>query len=458
MPIEIDSRPIQGSPRQGVLVKLRAIQLAIVTVMVFALMGCGIIERVTGHAARKQAREAAAKAESQALQQKTMRFADEYMERVNRRTDALAEDAGYATVVAMYDWQLTQSTAAVQVAAGPNPIANALDMVVLVSLNRRIVESTWTDRYGEVAQPVLRTYQSLEQSAWRLLDGLVTEQQRVQLEEGLSQWFADKSDLQSAAFIRFADFAGVGRKAEVGISPGLLGIIGLDPLEGIDPAVREFEQTRMLFERAVYYAQRLPILLGLEVKLSFAQLRATSESQEVLAAVNRVGALSASVNELVAQTPDLVAREREAAIAQLMASLQDQEEDMRALTTELKGTLEAGTLTAQSLDTLVQSTDALVARFARDPTATAPSEPGRPFDINEYTRTVTELANTARELQALVRDVDTLTPELAVHVGQLTGEARELIDYVFLRVLLVILALLLAAVAYRLIASRLTRA
>ena len=240
------------------------------------------------------------------------------------------------------------------------------------------------------------------------------------------------------------------------VSPGLLGVIGLGPLSGIDPAVREFEQTRLLAERALYYAQRLPVLLDLQLKLTTARLNASPEAEQILNTVREVGELSDAVEQLTVQVPDLIAREREAAIAQLMAELQVQSDQVRALATDLRGTLEAGTLTAQSLDGLVRSTDALVARFAPEPGAT-PAEPSRPFDINEYTRTITELANAARELQALVREVDSLSPAMADRVDQLTGEVRGLVDHAFLRVLLLIAAVLAAAIAYRIVASRLAR-
>ncbi len=423
-----------------------------------ALTACGVIERITGEAARKQAREEEARAWSQTEQQKVMRFADEFVERVVRATEVLASGLDQSSKVALYDWQLAQATAAIQVAAGANPTTNAVDMVVLVSLNRRIVEASWIDRYGEAAAPVLQSYQSLEQDAWRLVADISTEQTRAELDLLLSQWIAENPEVETAAYVRFADFASFGPKAQVRVSPGLLGIVGLDPLEGIDPAVREFERTRILAERALYYAQRLPNLLDIQMKLTGARIGATPEANELVETVAQVRELSSSLDGLARQTPALVAREREAAIAQFMAALEIQNEQIRGLAVELKGALEAGALTAQSLDQLVHSADALVARFEREPAPSSPGESGRPFDINEYTRAISELASTARELQALIRDADNLTPALAGRIGQLTGQARELIDFVFSRVLLVILAILLAALAYRLIASRLTRA
>ncbi len=123
----------------------------------------------------------------------------------------------------------------------------------------------------------------------------------------------------------------------------------------------------------------------------------------------------------------------------------------------MRGVLDSGNVTAQSLAELVSATDRLLTRFQPDPNAPQQGEPGRPFDINEYTRTVTELAVTAREFQAPVRDVDALIPKLAAPMDQLSAQGRGLVDYAFSRILMAILAVLAAAIVYQLVARRIRR-
>jgi hypothetical protein len=447
-----------------------AARAVLVGILSLSLIGCGIIERLTGEAARKRARAEAAKEQSQTLQLKVMRFADQYVERMERRTTQLARK--YAEQMAEHDfdvdrlvadlaqWRFTQATAAFQIAAGSNPVANAIDMIVLVSLTRRIIEFEWVQTYGPAAADLLRTFRSLEDQAWHLVDDLpgTTEDKKAEFDRILQDWYQSNPGLESAAFVRFTDIAGLGLgQQEAGVSPGLLGIFGLDPLEGVDPAVREFEQTRVLAERAMYYAQRVSILIDLQVTASTARARGTPEVRETLETVDQVGRLADALAGVVGELPNTIAREREAAVAQVMAELYSQQREMLALTQELRGVLDAGTVTAQSLEELVDSTDRLMARFEPDPDAPKPTEPPRPFDINEYTRTVTELAATAREFQALVQDVDALTPKLTEPMDQLTGRVRDLVDYAFSRALLAILALLLAAIVYQVFANRLKR-
>lgn len=140
-----------------------------------------------------------------------------------------------------------------------------------------------------------------------------------------------------------------------------------------------------------------------------------------------------------------------------MTELEARQQEMLALTTELRAVLEAGTVTAGALDGLVNSTDRLMARFEPDPDAPKPTEPPQPFDINEYTRTITELAATAREFQVLVQDVDALTPQVLDRVDLVAQRAQGLVDYAFWRLLLLVGALLVAAIVHRIVATGIRR-
>ena len=51
-------------------------------------------------------------------------------------------------------------------------------------------------------------------------------------------------------------------------------MLGLDPLTQLDPAVREITQTRELAERTIYYMQRAPSLLDMQLERITYQLAA----------------------------------------------------------------------------------------------------------------------------------------------------------------------------------------
>ena len=67
-----------------------------------------------------------------------MRFADGYVDTVSRAcAQAQSEATDSRLRYRLVDFQIKQATAAVQIAAGPNPSINAVDMVVLASLTRK---------------------------------------------------------------------------------------------------------------------------------------------------------------------------------------------------------------------------------------------------------------------------------------------------------------------------------
>ena len=84
----------------------------------------------------------------------------------------------------------------------------------------------------------------------------------------------------------------------------LFGLIGLDPLAGLDPAVRQIEQTRLLAERMIYYMQRVPYVVSLQVDRMTSDLLYRPEVRELLADTDRV---SLSVERFAGVAEDLPA-------------------------------------------------------------------------------------------------------------------------------------------------------
>ncbi len=414
--------------------------------------GCTWISRTTGMTTKNQARNEIA-AKSFNAQVAAMRFADDFVDESVRATDELAEQVGNAKMQSdILEWQLSQANAAVQIVSGPKPGAASVDMVVLVSLSRRVIERDWLVLYGEPAKPVLETYERLEHDVWALL-GDPGQRQRAGLDALLTDWVKNNPQVRNPSFVRFADFTTGEEQVRAHAIPGLLDIVGLDPFAGMDPAVREVEQSRLLAERAVYYTQRLPRLLNIQGRLIAVQARTAPETRQVLDTFAGVERLSASLTKLTDNAPALVAQQREAAIAQFMNELARQQQQMLALATQLRAAIEAGHVTGDSLNALIQSTDRLVARFAPQPNR--PSAPGKPFDINDYTRTLVELAATSRDLQALVRDIDATTPHLAGQVAVLTVGLQGVVTYTLWRLIVLVMVILIAAIMYRLVTRRL---
>jgi hypothetical protein len=277
-----------------------------------------------------------------------------------------------------------------------------------------------------------------------------------ELDSIMKDWRERNPNIRYVSYVHFADFAksiGRGGPGDAG-QGGLFQLLGLDPLANLDPAVREITQSRQLAERAIYYAQRVPNLLDMQVELLTNRVVAMPETRRVLEDASRLGGLAASAGRQIDDLPALVAREREAAIRQVMDSVNIQSAQMSKLANELRAALDAGTATSNSLGTTIRSADQLVARFDKPkPPGAAAEPPGRPFDITEYTAAAAGIAHTADELQQLIAALERGAPAVAQSADRTASNLQAVIDHVLWRATLLGLLLIAggfgSALAYR---------
>jgi hypothetical protein len=208
------------------------------------------------------ARQAAeVKEQMDQLQARAMRFADEYVGRVVEDSSRFIRGEDDPRIrLAVASWQLTQANAAYGNATGPSPVVNALDLVTHASLSRMVAEDTIVSRFPETGQQLLATHRELEKAAWTLCDEFLTPSQIADLHGILDEWRRQHPTVRTVAFIHFLDFAkqiGRPKPGETARAGGLFAMLGIDPLSGLDPAIREIEQTRALAERTIYYMQRV---------------------------------------------------------------------------------------------------------------------------------------------------------------------------------------------------------
>jgi len=427
--------------------------------MVFCtlLSSCAVTNRLfpnTGAEARA--------AELLQLQLNVMRFADEYTARITDQVVAFQQGTDSPTERLMaQSWLVSQATAAFTIASGSNVELNAIDMLVFVTLSRMVMEDRWSrERYNSQADGLLDAHKAMEQRIWSFASELLTPEQISELRASLEAWHRDNPLQRAVPFIHLEDFAFATSNTRTGniSTSSIFSFIGIDPLSNLDPAVRELTQSRQLAERAVYYGQRTPKLLSMQVQQLVFELAVMPESVGLLQNIGQFSAAAQQTSTLAADLPDLLARERAATIDQLTGILDAREGQLQALIIELRSTLEAGTATSDSVQGTIASLDALMARFEPvESSATTPSN-RQPFDITQYSEMLRQLGETAQQLQVLLNQVDSKVPALSQLSGQATEQVESLVDHVFWRLVqlgaVLIGMVLLGALAYRLIVRR----
>jgi hypothetical protein len=427
---------------------------------VLALGGCSTLRHVfhTGDQASRRNEQL------QILQLRNMRFADEYVGSMVgpvRQFQASTEDA--TDRLAAQNWMLSQATAAYTIASGPSPVVNAVDMVVLATLSRMVIDDAWSsERFGDRAVALRDVYHRLEPLAWKIAESALPPTQIAALQQVIVDWRAQNPHATSVSYVHFRDIANsVSRPTGGGIDSfsGLFNMLGLDPFSSLDPAVREISQTRELAERTIYYAQRVPNLLDMQVERLTFEFATMPEAKRMLNDADLIANAAHVTGGVIGELPNLLTSEREAAIRQFMDAVRIETARTRQLVIELRGALEAGTVTSDSLRATISSFDRLVAQFKTSTSdGRQAKSPGRPFDITEYTAAAAQIMRTAGELRQLITDVNQGSPAAAQAIEQASARLQEITDYAYWRILQLLGVLLVggvgAALAYRLIARR----
>ena len=417
------------------------------------------------HVLRKDDSEERAR-QLEEVQTQVMRFADEYVGQIVGPLNALqASTLDVNERADAQNWKVSQATAAYINASQANPVTGTVDMIVLAVLSRTVIEEDLQNGASRLRSASLRdAHQKLESRAWQMGRSIMDEQQLVLLRDAIHSWRSANPDVRAVSFVHFADISQIlasGQKESM--YRGLLSFISIDSTWGLDPAVREIAQTRQVVQQSIYYAQRAPNLLDMQVERLTYQLATMPEARLLLRNVDRTADAVQRVGRLADDLPGLVGREREAAIGQVMMQLRTQQTQVRALVQDLRAMLEAGTVTSDSLNRTIGSLDLLVGRFKP---ASVPATPGidrsptgsaRPTAIAQYTEAFQELSNTTRELQQLLVSLDERSGAVSQVVHSASEDATRLVQRLIFLVILLALALATIVVGAILVLRRVPR-
>lgn len=427
----------------------------IAVVAMLALIGCSTIKEMTPSYRHAQQRTEAL----EQLQLDTMRYSDEYrtrvVEAVNRIQDGPITPAER---LAAQNWKVLQAQAVYVDADGPNPALNTIDIVVLATLSRLVVENTMA-QYGDRVQFLQKTHRELERSAWALAQPVLSDAQAAQLRDIIARWQEQNPAVQSVGAIHFSDFAkaiGEPGPGEANVVGSLFSIVNLNPFAELDPAVQEITRTRLLANRALFYFQRMPDIVSMQSEQLIYRMAVQPETKNALASFQRVSLVGSAADTLATELPTILDKEREALLRQLTQEITSQSATIGELSGNLRSTLEAGTVTADALNTMLESLNKLTGQFVS--TAPAPKTPaqpsGPPFDIRNYTEALRAATDTAQQLTALTQQLNTTMPGMR-------SATQSLVDNIVRQVLLILAVLILgtfgAALAYRVIVLRMQR-
>ena len=219
--------------------------------------------------------------------------------------------------------------ASLDIAVGPNPPVNLLDLLVLTALQSWSFEAHWIPvGIGDTGLPALNRLKRAEADVWASARAILSEDQLRTLRKLIDTWISENSDRTVVALVRFKEFADERRISSIhlrGMAQGLLQEVG--------EASAAVDDARLLGERLLWFAGRYPYLLGEQTELTAYRLIDQPEGAQLMEAIKSTQQLSQALTErietiqsdLEAQQAAFFSRvsaERTAAINQLKTALE----------------------------------------------------------------------------------------------------------------------------------------
>src|ERR1041384_2410149 len=205
------------------------------------------------------------------VQQTLLRFADGYSTRMIVGVDKLQRGTNAFEPAEVLKWKIALATETCTIASAPNAFDNLLDMEIFVTVTRLALEEHWQPKvFGDSAQPMLESCRNSEAEIWRFAATVLAAEQQAELHKAIEAWRRQNPQPEGVRAGRALSFASriAETSKEDSAKPGsVFSLLKVDPLSGMDPAVREIAQTRMFAERALYVTQKTPMILRWQVEL-----------------------------------------------------------------------------------------------------------------------------------------------------------------------------------------------
>ncbi len=216
--------------------------------------------------AAKRGRSPARKKISQnELQQSVQRLAAECTDRILQSIEDLLPTAGTSKRLVLEGRALLYSAALLDIATGPSPEANFLDLMTFLRLSRRALREYWIPEVlGEEAAGIEASFARSEAEVRAVAEPLMTEKQRKDLDGLIEHWAVANPHqvrVEGTRFTEYSHFADGARGAKT--ANGLLG--------SLHAATSAADRALLLGERSLYFAQRAPFVMRLQMLLGIRQ-------------------------------------------------------------------------------------------------------------------------------------------------------------------------------------------
>ena len=174
-------------------------------------------------------------------------------------------------------------------------------------------------------EAVIAVAREAEEDIWGVAAKVITTEEQAALRDLIHSWQQRHPEQTFVSDVRFSNFSeefGPDATAAASQSHGLL--------PEVTEATRSVDELRLTTERALFLTQHLPLMASSEAKIVALELLVLPEVKAMSANSERFAMSAETISRTAAELPELVEREREAAIDQLMGRAREEREAILA--------------------------------------------------------------------------------------------------------------------------------
>jgi hypothetical protein len=384
------------------------------------------------------------------LDQLTYGYADRYYMVISSAVDAIKRDnPDPAQRRLAHQIKLNGVLSMNDIVSGNDPYSQVFDLVVAVTLESIVLidENRAEQAFGNRAPELIQAIRTMRVEAWELAAKVLNQDQLERLDYVILDWRRTHPEVDQVAFVKFDNFAGTratGLLVELKAGGGFLA-----PLSEASQVMKDWGR---LTERAFWYSKRAPNIAAIQAEGAVNEILSAPEISSALQTADRMGKTAEAMPQTIAAERHAVFTELDARQTLLTNTLGDLRHIMADADTFGRTVSLLNTNVQQTLlvlgDTL-KVADTIGQRFGFD----KPS--ARPFDIQDYTATLTRLNEVVTNLQQLTLNADQLTRSDGWKLAMQSADRR--MDHAIFGLCLVLGLAFILAVAYRFISLKLER-
>lgn len=234
------------------------------------------------------------------VQQDVQRFASQFIDRMNQAFTPLAEEGEPHRREIALRLGVAYLSSALDIASGPYPEINLVDMIVFMKLSGDALETHWIPvTFGDEGRELLKAFRQSETQIWEISDKVLADDVQETVRNLIVDWQAKHPGQFKVESVRFNEFAERAGEVSAERQRQARGIFG---------QVRQVTQTAdeglLLAERGMFLANRMPTLIRLQARLGVYET--TSDALSRLGNVQQVADQLPALKPLLEQSTALM--------------------------------------------------------------------------------------------------------------------------------------------------------